>query len=101
MNDRNPSDPRVARLRSTRARTLVVRCWREGSVADGTVLRGTVRDLSRGPAVGFEGFDRLVELLGGVLDAGDMLVLPTDAGGNAGGNGGASNGPANGDDVFS
>ncbi|WP_380785936.1 hypothetical protein [Sphingomonas sp. R86521] len=96
MNDRNPSDPRAARAPSQRAKTLVVRCWREGSVADAAVLRGTVRDLSRGRAVGFEGFDRLVDLLDGAFAADDMLLVPTGGHDEVG----SSNGSTDRDDVF-
>lgn len=96
MDDRNPSDPRAARTRSERAKTLVVRCWREGSVADGTVLRGTVRDLSRGRAVGFEGFDRLVDLLGVALAAGDVPLLQPGADEDRG----PSNGSTDDGDLF-
>lgn len=46
-----------------RAKTLVIRCWEERDSVGSVTLRGSVRDLSRGRAVAFEGFVSLAEQL--------------------------------------
>jgi hypothetical protein len=43
-----------------RAKTLVIRCWYERGGDDVAWLRGTVRDLSRGRSLAFEGLDSLL-----------------------------------------
>jgi hypothetical protein len=53
----------------TRAKTIVIRCWQERRDDGSTVLRGSVRDLSRGRAAAFEGFDRLCEQLQQIIGA--------------------------------
>jgi len=51
----------VDRLRGdARAKTLVIRCWYERGDDDAVWLRGTVRDLSRGRALAFEGLESLL-----------------------------------------
>jgi hypothetical protein len=43
-----------------RAKTLVIRCWYEHGDDDAVWLRGTVRDLSRGRSLAFEGIESLL-----------------------------------------
>ncbi|NIJ18690.1 hypothetical protein FHS95_000359 [Sphingomonas naasensis] len=43
-----------------RAKTLVIRCWYERGDDDVVWLRGTVRDLSRGRSLAFEGLESLL-----------------------------------------
>ena len=54
-----------------RARTLVIRCWYEQGDDGAVWLRGTVRDLSRGRSLAFDGFESL------------LLKLPALIGDNA------------------
>lgn len=57
-----------------RAKTLVIRCWFEHGDGDTVWLRGTVRDLTRGRAVPFEGMPALLLQLQTVI--GDAAPSP-------------------------
>ena len=46
-----------------RAKTLVIRCWYERGDDDAVWLRGTVRDLSRGRSLSFDGLESLLHKL--------------------------------------
>lgn len=58
-----------------RARTVVIRGWQE-KCRNGSVLRGTVRDLSHGRSRGFEGLSALNEILRNIFEDGDTAFLP-------------------------
>lgn len=59
-NDRSPEPLPDHDAAARRARTLVIRWWRDSR--DGRP-RGTVRDLASGQLGAFDGFDALVALL--------------------------------------
>jgi hypothetical protein len=50
-----------------RAKTLVIRCWHERGDDDVVWLRGTIRDLSRGRSLAFEGIESLLLKLPAIL----------------------------------
>jgi hypothetical protein len=50
-----------------RAKTLVIRCWHERGDDDVVWLRGTIRDLSRGRSLAFEGVDALLLKLPAII----------------------------------
>jgi hypothetical protein len=50
-----------------RAKTLVIRCWYERGDDDVVWLRGTIRDLSRGRSLAFEGIESLLLKLPPIL----------------------------------
>jgi len=64
LDDRlNQEDAVELRGSPVRAKTVVIRCWPEHAVDGSVILRGSVRDLSRGRAAAFEGFAALTEQL--------------------------------------
>lgn len=64
MDDRVPEQDAVDLSGSpVRAKTVLIRCWEERDGAGAVKLRGSVRDLTRGRAVAFEGFAALGEQL--------------------------------------
>lgn len=64
MDDRfNQEDAVDLRGLPVRAKTVVIRCWQEHAIDGSVILRGSLRDLSRGRAAAFEGFPALTEQL--------------------------------------
>jgi len=59
-----------------RAKTLVIRCWYERGDDDAVLLRGTIRDLSRGRSLAFEGIESLLLKLPPILADGASAVRP-------------------------
>ena len=66
--DRASSQP----VSADRAHTLVLRCWFERSAGEELRLRGTLRDLSRGRSIPFEGLPSLILQLRLALGDGTM-----------------------------
>jgi hypothetical protein len=50
-----------------RAKTLVIRCWFERGDDDLVWLRGTIRDLSRGRSLAFDGIESLLFKLPAII----------------------------------
>ena len=72
MDDRDQQDGAIGPGGTpVRAKTLVVRCWHERSDAGIVLVRGSVRDLSRGRASAFEGFAALAEQLQRIIGDAD------------------------------
>ncbi|MBL0924667.1 MAG: hypothetical protein IBJ12_09420 [Sphingomonadaceae bacterium] len=70
MDDRvQPEDAIDLGGSPARAKTIVIRCWQERRDDGSTVLRGSVRDLSRGRAAAFEGLERLCQQLQQIIGA--------------------------------
>lgn len=60
----------------TRAKTVVIRCWLERNDVGSVILRGSVRDLSRGRASAFEGFAALSEKLQQIIGEAENTAPP-------------------------
>lgn len=72
MDDRVQQDDTVDLSGSpVRAKTIVIRCWEERDSANLVKIRGSVRDLTRGRAVAFEGFTALSEQLQLIIGGGE------------------------------
>ncbi len=72
MDDRDQQDDAIGLSGApARAKTVVVRCWHERNDAGLILLRGSVRDLSRGRAFAFEGFAALTAQLQRIIGDGD------------------------------
>lgn len=59
-----------------RAKTLVIRCWHERGDDEVVRLRGTIRDLSRGRSLAFEGVESLLLKLPAMLADGAPAARP-------------------------
>lgn len=59
-----------------RAKTVVIRCWQESGADGSVILRGSVRDLSRGRASAFEGFAALGEQLQQIIGEREANATP-------------------------
>lgn len=71
MSYDDPEDPTAdPSTEPFRARTIVVRWWRDGRDRQ-RVLRGTIRDISGKPLGGFSSIERLFGLLRRLLDPPD------------------------------